>query len=433
MKPYDYQIVGAEFLKRRQWALLGDEMGVGKSVQAILATSTISGPKLIVCPAMLRETWREELLKWYDELPTHSIIEVVDKPAKCDWSMMHEDIYYIVSYDGVRKIPEEFKPNAIIFDEVHYIKNVKAIRTKSCHDLVLRTLPTMCACLSGTAIKNNVTEFYSILLLLSYCPQGTNGLKITEKSQYAFSLRFSKPTSRLIGTPDGVREITEFKGIRNIKRLKGYLKGKYLRRKAASVLELPPLVEKEIIIKDRVSGHDKELLQAFNEAQEGKKGDHISSVKMGNAHDKVKFTVDYVVDIIDGGDDESVVVYTDHVDSCKMLYDKLFSRKLEVDLIHGSIPVSKRSLKIKNFQKGKTKVLVCTIGAASEGITLTAARHMVFNDYSWEYVAMAQAIKRIHRISQKRNCIIHYLFSSKLDRFIQHKILDKEKILGEIL
>ena len=122
MKPYDFQIVGADFIIRRLWVLLGDEMGVGKSVQAILATRTIPGPRLIVCPAMLRETWREELKKWHDHLPLGTQIVVADKPSSCDWSMMSRDVFYIISYEGVKKIPEEFLPNAIIFDEAHYIK-----------------------------------------------------------------------------------------------------------------------------------------------------------------------------------------------------------------------------------------------------------------------------------------------------------------------
>ncbi|MCR2831336.1 DEAD/DEAH box helicase, partial [Acidithiobacillus ferrooxidans] len=53
------------FLQRRGRALLADEMGVGKTIQAIVGASALhSGRTLIVAPAGVKSVWKRELLGW---------------------------------------------------------------------------------------------------------------------------------------------------------------------------------------------------------------------------------------------------------------------------------------------------------------------------------------------------------------------------------
>ena len=67
IKPYAYQWKGAEFLARTGRALLADEMGLSKTVQAILAAAAMRSASrpargvTIVCPASLRGGWEEEI------------------------------------------------------------------------------------------------------------------------------------------------------------------------------------------------------------------------------------------------------------------------------------------------------------------------------------------------------------------------------------
>jgi len=46
--------------------LLGDEMGVGKTIQALAVSSVFmeDWPLLIICPKSLKLTWKEEICKW---------------------------------------------------------------------------------------------------------------------------------------------------------------------------------------------------------------------------------------------------------------------------------------------------------------------------------------------------------------------------------
>ncbi|XP_062187807.1 uncharacterized protein LOC133891109 isoform X2 [Phragmites australis] len=62
-----FQLEGVKFgLRRHGRCLIADEMGLGKTLQAIAIACCFKdeGPILIVCPAVLRYTWAEELERW---------------------------------------------------------------------------------------------------------------------------------------------------------------------------------------------------------------------------------------------------------------------------------------------------------------------------------------------------------------------------------
>lgn len=78
-----FQREGVRFgLERGGRCLIADEMGVGKTVQAIALAACYrcdSWPLLVVCPASLRLVWAEELEKWLPDLPPGSIHIINDK------------------------------------------------------------------------------------------------------------------------------------------------------------------------------------------------------------------------------------------------------------------------------------------------------------------------------------------------------------------
>jgi len=423
LKLYPHQERARDFGLSRKWVILGDEMGLGKSLEALAIILSLKGNKLIVMPSYLKLTWKKEIAKWFPDIEVGMVTH-----GKYKYTL-GPDAIYLVSYELLKHC--EIIPTSVVFDECHYLKNLKTKRTQLAHDFVLVNKPEFCIGLSGTPIKNDPTEFYSILKLMSYCPSNTNGLKVTEKSQYAFNIRFSHPVSRTIYTPNGAIEITEFKGIRNLDLLKQYLKGKYLRRLTKSVIDLPPLIEKEIFISQKKTKQHMELVKAFLAHEEGEKSDHIMSVKIANAVEKTGFTVAYALDMVEQG--EPLVIFTDHLEPCRVIFEALEAKGITVGKVSGKENPAKRGEAVDAFQEGKLDVLVCTIPAASMGLTITRAKNMIFNDIPWGWVDLQQAIKRIHRIGQDVRCVIHFIFGSDIDKWLLGKVRDKEALLKQVL
>ena len=68
---YPFQVEGVKFaLSRNGRCLLADQMGVGKTIQALAigAAYLHEGPLLIIAPASLRLTWARECERWIPEL-----------------------------------------------------------------------------------------------------------------------------------------------------------------------------------------------------------------------------------------------------------------------------------------------------------------------------------------------------------------------------
>lgn len=421
MKLYSYQQRGVEFIREHKYTLLGDEMGLGKTIQALAALAGDVRDVLVVCPAYLRGNWAREIEKAQSLEDFHYHANIVTKPEQFRNSFI---TIHICGYEMLYKLPKDFTFSHIIFDEAHYLKNVKAKRTQAALSLIDEAKPETCVLLSGTPIKNCIPEWYSLLRLLSMCPTPTNGLALKEKNQYSFNMKFTNPVSRTIFMRGGEpRDITTFGGIRNVKLLKQYFEGKYLRRLASTALELPPLTEKEINFAEKCRT-DKDLLAAYLKYEES---GIVSTLKAEMAAGKVKHTIKYILDIIEQG--EPVVVFSDHVAPVEALGKLLDEKGIKRAAITGKTHPAVRENLVQEFQDGHFDVLVATIGSASTGYTMTRARNIVFNDYSWVPADLDQAKKRIHRIGQKSKCQIHYILGSYVDGMILKKIKQKQQIL----
>ena len=107
--------------------------------------------------------------------------------------------------------------------------------------------------------------------------------------------------------------------------------------------------------------------------------------------------------------------------------------KLRVRSITGETPMPKRSEFVDMFNNKQLDVLLCTFGAASTGINLTASNLMVINDLPWEVASLEQAKKRSHRIGQKRPCRIIHVIGSSVDDLILKTLNAKMKVISEVM
>jgi SNF2 family DNA or RNA helicase len=419
IKVLDFQMAGGNFIWKAKACIIGDEMGLGKTLQALYFADMCNMRSLVVCPAYLIDTWKAEVEKFLTR--TNATID-------------------FISYDMLKKQSMKFFEDYdfVIADEVQYLKSLKALRTQAFHQCFETATPDYFVGLSGTPVKNRVTEWYSPLLLISKHPSTSNGLRMSDyfKSEQAFCDYFShyKELNLKVhvrtrgGTMLKDVKVKKYTGLKQgkVKALKKLLKGKYIRRKADKILDLPPLIEK--VVQYPIAELKK--LDERMQADFLYGASHLTTTKALSAKVKAYFTSKYVLDIIDQAG--SVVVFTDHVESCEVLFTEIM-KKHPVGIIQGSTPAKNRHQRVAELQAGKIKALVCTIGAAGVGFTMTKASNIVMNDVSWVPGDNWQAIKRIHRIGQGNPCCVHYIVGSEIDGQILKTLRSKERELREAL
>lgn len=148
---YEFQKKGVEYAVRRFGRiLLGDEMGVGKTIQAIAIMQLYrkDWPLMIFCPSSIKYIWRDEIIKWlgsdilqWDIQLFKSGKDIFDNNAKI----------YIMSYELAATRFEEIRSKRFactIADEAHYLKSRDTKRSQKL--LPILTDSKRCILISGT-------------------------------------------------------------------------------------------------------------------------------------------------------------------------------------------------------------------------------------------------------------------------------------------
>jgi len=138
---YPYQWDGIKFLVENHGALLGDDMGTGKTVQSILAMRLLFQrgdvkSALIVCPLSILPHWDREMERWSPNLRVTVVRGNKEHREYCWYYTTH---VWITTYDTLRQdmttngddLKNKF--DLIIIDEAQRIKTsgtgiTKAVR-----------------------------------------------------------------------------------------------------------------------------------------------------------------------------------------------------------------------------------------------------------------------------------------------------------------
>ncbi|KAF2012757.1 hypothetical protein BU24DRAFT_443104 [Aaosphaeria arxii CBS 175.79] len=193
LKPF--QLEGLSWLKRQEQTaykggLLGDEMGMGKTIQAvslIMSDYPVKEPTLVVVPPVALMQWTNEIREYTDG--KLNVLVYHGTNAKCK-KMTVKDLkkfdVIMVSYNSLESlhrketkgwsrgdnIIKEASPlhaihyHRLILDEAHSIKSRVTGVAKACFALK----GTYKWCLSGTPVQNRIGEFFSLLRFLEVRP-----------------------------------------------------------------------------------------------------------------------------------------------------------------------------------------------------------------------------------------------------------------------
>lgn len=394
-------------------------MGTGKTITALAFIAYQKEPALVLCPAYLRENWLAEINKF---LPGRFKVAVIRRMADL---IQHPNLdILIASYEALPFLKSEFaKRQTIIVDEAHYLCNLKAGRTRYFQNYNFTFKPKNLVLMTGTPIRNCVPDLYSLIVATR-----PDGFLEAYPKFWEFARHFSNEVIKKIGS---IRQI-EYVGVKNPLELKALLSRIAVRFKLTDVEALPDYSEEEITFDcEEISEAKQKALWAefeLNEQGEIRSLENAATAKAFNALVKAEYTIKWVTDFFAKYPDEPLVIVSDHPAAAERI-----AGEFAAPVITGATPSEKRSKLVEDFQNGRHRLIVGTIGAMGTGFTLHRSKYLIFNDLSWVPAKNLQAAKRVHRIGQSRHCLILTFNSSKMDARINQRLWEKSKTISEVL
>jgi len=430
-KLFDYQKAGVEELLDRKNVLLADEQGLGKTLQVIEYLNIANHKKrLIICPASLKLNWEREFHKWGTGLFSTRVISGGKDNFMIEDSILtgegHDTI--IVNYDLLKSklIMDQlkaFKPDVLVCDEAHYLKNAKTVRTKNVAKLARDVDKKIF--LTGTPMLNRPIELYSLLKILSL-----DTLKPFENYRnYAY--RFCAAYNSRWGLDTSGSANIEELGVRlratcMVRRLKKDVM-KQLPEKTIQIIPFEMDKKAEIIIAKTEFMSAENLKKAPAQGNMGE----LATIRRELAMLKLDESANYIKDMLESVD--KIVIFAYHHDVMNFLKYKLAA--FNPVILTGKHTLANKQKAVDDFQNKKgVRVFIGQIQAAGTGLTLTAASDVVFVESSWVPGEINQAIDRCHRIGQKHNVTAKFLVVEKsLDETMLKSIFDKEKTINQIM
>ncbi|XP_053522871.1 DNA annealing helicase and endonuclease ZRANB3 isoform X2 [Artibeus jamaicensis] len=431
-----FQKDGITFALRRDGrCMVADEMGLGKTIQAIAIAYFYKEewPLLIVVPSSLRYPWTEEIEKWIPELGPDEISVIQNKidVGRISTSKVTVLGYGLLTTDAEALIDtlnnQNF--NVVIVDESHYMKSRNASRSKILLPIVQKAKRAIL--LTGTPALGRPEELF--MQIEALFPQ-----KFGTWTDYA--KRYCNAHVRYFGK----RPQWDCRGASNLNELHQLLSDIMIRRLKDEVLtQLPPKIRQRIPF-DLPSAAAKELNSSFEEWEKLMKASNsvASETIMGlitrmfkqTAIAKAGAVKDYIKMMLQN-DSLKFLVFAHHVIMLQACTEAVIENKTRYVRIDGSVPSSERIHLVNQFQKDpETRVAILSIQAAGQGLTFTAATHVVFAELYWDPGHLKQAEDRAHRIGQCNSVNIHYLIANgTLDTLMWGMLNRKTQVTGSTL
>lgn len=405
MKLFDHQKTMLELLTTHDHFALFAEAGCGKTIPTLYhIVNLFMGGEisscLIVCPASVKGSWSRDI----EKLPQRKQkylrnLEVVS------YDLVWRREYYAKEWD------------CIVLDESHCIANRSSKRTKFLQKL--KTMSRYRYILTGTPMHNGHYEDY--WSQMDFLVPGYLGT-------YREFCAHHTVERQLPGTY--VKIIVKYRNVQELLDKIGNL-AYYIDKKSCLDLpeKLPPVVV-DCELKEKLKY--KQALKSFIEEYDMNIGNPMSIIvklrqlcsgfvidDYGDLHElkceKIKM-LDELIDSISG----KIVIFAEFTYSLEQIHKLLDKKKIKYLTLDGR--QSNKSI-WKEFQSNEDiRIIVCQYRSANAGIDLFAASDMIFYEPTQSSTVVDQAMARIHRNGQTRNCSYYWLLT---DKTVEHDIYSR--------
>ncbi|HET6499189.1 MAG TPA: DEAD/DEAH box helicase [Amycolatopsis sp.] len=412
-----YQLAGLGWLATMTELGLGgclaDDMGLGKTIQLIALhlhrRALAAGPTLVLCPTSLLGNWEREFARFAPAIPVrrfHGGGRHLDELAG--------DEVVLATYGVLRRdraTLAEAGWGLVAADEAQHVKNPLSATARE-----LRRIPAGArVALTGTPMENRLTELWSIVDWTTPGLLGslehfrrTIARPVERNRDAAATERFAAVVRPFLlrrrkTDPDIAPELprkTETDRFVPLTAEQATLYEAVVRENLAVIRESAGVQRRGQVLKLLT-----ELKQICNHPAQYLK----ESGPLAGRSGKLAAFEELLDVILDEGD--SVLVFSQYVQLCRLLSARLTERGIGAELLSGATTVAGREEMVRRFQAGEVGVFLLSLKAGGVGLNLTRATQVIHYDRWWNPAVEDQATDRAYRIGQDRPVQVHRLIA----------------------
>lgn len=439
---FPYQQEGVAFATFRDGAIIADEMGLGKTIQAVATAvmkKQIFGFKrtLIVCPASLKEQWKQEIKKFSNEEA-----EVVDglPPQRISLYQNSTAYFLIVNYETVLRDWREInsmETDFVILDEAQKIKNFSTITAQSIKFLTKKHALVI----TGTPIENRLIDLYSIL-------QFVDPNYLSPLWEFSYQHCYFDQTNK-----------TKITGYYNLQQLNERLKPILIRREKRKVLkDLPNITEitvpitlheeqqsyhasfakgiASILRKKFISPYDQQKLMLLMGNMRMVCDSTYLIDKQSYVSPKLKELKDILIEKLDLPNKEGkVIIFSEWVTMLNLIGKMLHECGIGFAQLSGKVAVKNRDKLVKKFETDPHCKVFLSTEAGGSGLNLQVADTVINFELPWNPAKKNQRIGRIDRLGQlsKNLTVINFISRNSIETSIASGLGLKQNLFDGVL
>jgi len=439
-------------------ALLADEVGLGKTIEACLILKEywirgLARKALVLSPPSLVSQWKGELTEKFGLLPVSPDTAEFRRDAERFW----KDEPLVVASIAMARMDAHAAAitavpwDMVIVDEAHCLKN----RTSANWRLVDSLHKKFILMLTATPVENNLLELYNLITLLK------PGLLETEAEFRKKHVTPGKPKA-----PRNPEQLRQLLGDVMIRNTRAAADVQLPRRIAATVPVAPSAVEAQVY--EMVSHFVAAQYRAPQERRQPPRVFDLMLRQAGSSPPALRRSVTHalrdeawvpaahrraleaILDVASGIEDGGkglqlaqmlaarpgkAVVFTEFLPTLEHLRGICERHGITYSLFSGELSRAEKDAAIARF-RDHASVLLST-GAGGEGRNLQFADTVVNFDLPWNPMQIEQRIGRVHRIGQSRDVFVFNFcqqgtVEEQLLRVLHDKINMFELVVGEM-
>ncbi|HEX9057015.1 MAG TPA: SNF2-related protein [Ktedonobacterales bacterium] len=480
--PYQLRVVQRVLREKAPAAILADEVGLGKTIEAGLVLKElimrdIVRSALIVAPKALLPQWQEELRERFDE-------DFVLSEEKRFRGFHHED-HVICSFQQLVSAFERVRERewgCLIVDEAHLLANPDARRRRCVSELRARWR----LLLTATPVQNKITDLYSLIDLAAPGRLGTLRQFVAQFAADPATCRVVVPSKveELRAAANEVmcrtrRDETEIQFAPRrvetylvhaspreaalIDDITQYLRALYRvgiaqwtssrgatarardRRHAApanadgtatgtahaSARGRPPserhgavnrsaLIREIVALQQSLSSSPQAIGVALRARAERHPDERAPLLDLARRCDGIIGSKErLLLDALRQLGSEPALIFTLRLETASRLRDVIRAANRSAECYTGELNAEARQDLVRRFNRGQLQTLIAT-DAGAEGLNLQERCHVVFNyDLHWNPMKMEQRIGRVHRLGQSREVLVaNFALRDSIDEYV---------------